>query len=121
MKLRPKTGHLIYQPLDTLFTMSELFGSTTQKYDAGSGDYIADRSLTPFILQPHYAVNDKEGRMTNGDYTEDLVNCIWTISAKVKKAAPKLGTDYTIDEKTRTRQAMSALPQTTLIRVVAMC
>jgi len=100
MKLRPKTGHLIFQPLDTLFTMSELFGSTTQKYDAGSGDYIADRSLTPFVLQPHFSVNDKEGRMTNGDYTEELVNCIWTISAKVNKAAPRLGTDYTVDDTT---------------------
>ena len=42
MKLRRKGGHLIHMPLDTLFTMSELFGSLLQKYDAVTGEYIDD-------------------------------------------------------------------------------
>ena len=100
MKLRPKEGHIIFQPLDTLFTMAELFGSPTQKYDASTGEYIADRTKTPFTLQPNFSVTDKEGKMLSGDYTEELTNCVWTVSAKVNKDAPVLGTHYSVDEKT---------------------
>ena len=87
-------------PLDTLFTMSELFGSPLQKYDAVTGEYIDDRTLTPFTLQPQFSINDKEG-VLSGDHTNELVNCIWTVSAKVNKAAPVKGTHYTIDDQTQ--------------------
>lgn len=68
MKLRQKGGHLIHMPLDTLFTMSELFGSLLQKYDAITGEYIDDRTLTPFTLKPNFSLSDKEGVMA-GDHT----------------------------------------------------
>ena len=99
MKIRRKEGHLVYMPPDTLFTMSELFGSPLQKYDAITGDYVADRILTPFTLQPHFSINDKEGMLT-GDHTSELVNCVWTVSARVGNAAPVKGTHYTVDEST---------------------
>ena len=86
-------------PLDTLFTMLELFGSPLQKYDTVTGEYIDDRTLTPFTLQPQFSINDKEG-VLSGDHTSELVNCIWTVSAKVNKAAPVKGTHYTIDDQT---------------------
>mgnify|MGYP006988831151 CR=1 FL=1 len=99
MKLRKKEGHIIYMPLDTMFSMLELFGSPLQKYDAVTGEYIDDRTLTPFTLQPHFSINDKEGALS-GDHTSELVNCIWTVSAKVNKAAPVRGTHYTINDQT---------------------
>jgi hypothetical protein len=99
MKVRGKEGHLIYMPPDTLFTMSELFGSPLQKCNAVTGEYEADRTLTPFTLQPHFSINDKEGQLT-GDHTSELVNCVWTVSARVNNAAPVRGTHYTVDDTT---------------------
>ena len=99
MKLRKKQGNIIYMPLDTLFSMSELFGSMQQKYDAVEGEYIADRTTSPFTLQPNFSVTDKEGNLS-GDHTADLVNCVWTVSAKVNNAAPVRGTHYTINDAT---------------------
>lgn len=99
MKLRQKGGHLIHMPLDTLFTMSELFGSLLQKYDAVTGEYIDDRTLTPFTLKPNFSLSDKEGAMA-GDHTSELTNCIWTISARVNNASPVRDTHYTINEQT---------------------
>lgn len=99
MKLRGKQGKIIFMPLDTLFTMSELFGSTQQKYDAVTGDYIADRTTAPFTLKPNFSVTDKEGRLS-GDHTADLVNCVWTVSARVNNASPVRNTHYTINDST---------------------
>lgn len=113
MKLRKKEGHLIYMPLDTMFSMAELMGSPLQKYDAVTGEYVDDRTLTPFTLQPHFSLTDKEGTM-KGDYTGDLVNCVWTVSAKVKSTSPVKGTDYTIDGQTHALTIMFNLdPDTT--------
>ncbi len=97
MKLRKKQGKIIFMPLDTLFTMSELFGSTQQKYDAVTGEYIVDRTMAPFTLKPNFSVTDKEGRLS-GDHTAELVNCVWTVSARVNNAAPIRNTHYTIND-----------------------
>ena len=88
--MKKKEGHLIYLPLDKLFTMAELFGSPLQKYDAVTGEYSADRTLTPFTLQPQFSVSDKEG-VLSGDHTGDLVNCVWEVSARVGNASPVRG------------------------------
>ena len=97
--MKKKEGHLIYLPLDKLFTMAELFGSPLQKYDAVTGEYSADRTLTPFTLQPQFSVSDKEG-VLSGDHTGDLVNCVWEVSARVGNASPVRGTHYTVNDVT---------------------
>lgn len=113
MKLRKKEGHLIYMPPDKMFSMSELFGSMIQKYDAITGEYEADRTVTPFTLKPQFSINDKEGTLS-GDHTSELVNCVWTVSARVNNAAPVRGTHYTIDDTTHALTLMCNLdPDTT--------
>lgn len=113
MKLRKKEGHLIYMPPDKMFSMSELFGSMIQKYDAITGEYEADRTITPFTLKPQFSINDKEGTLS-GDHTSELVNCVWTVSARVNNAAPVRGTHYTIDDTTHALTLMCNLdPDTT--------
>lgn len=100
MKLRPKVGRIIHQPLEALFTMRELAGSPSQKYDAVTDTYISDRTLTPFALEPLYSVSDPSGELPEGDYTSQLVNCVWTVTGKTNKHVPVLGTDYTVDPAT---------------------
>lgn len=100
MRLRPKVGRILHQPLDTLFVMRELAGSPTQKYDATTDSYIADRTLTPFVLEPLFSVSDPGGELPNGDYSAQLVNCVWTITGRTDGHSPVLGTDYTIDPVT---------------------
>ena len=113
MKLRKKEGHLIYMPPDKMFSMSELFGSMIQKYNAITGEYEADRTITPFTLKPQFSINDKEGTLS-GDHTSELVNCVWTVSARVNNAAPVRGTHYTIDDTTHALTLMCNLdPDTT--------
>ena len=99
MKLRKKQGNIIHMPLDTMFSMSELFGSLQQKYDAVTDEYITDRTMSPFTLKPQFSVTDKEGKLS-GDHTADLVNCVWTVSARVNNAAPVRGTHYTVNDAT---------------------
>ena len=95
-------GHIIQPtPLDTMFSMKELHGTLSQKYDAINGLYIADRTLTPFVLKPEFSVNDKTGKIPNGDYTAQLINCVWTVKCKVKGNAPVAGKDYVVNEETK--------------------
>lgn len=100
MRLRPKVGRILHQPLDTLFTMREMAGSTLQRYDASTGSYVADRTLTPFVLEPLFSVSDPSEEMPDGDYTRQLVNCVWTVTGRTNGHAPVLGTDYTVDPVT---------------------
>lgn len=106
MKLRKNGGKVIFQPLDKMFSMGELFGSPSQRYDAATGHYNADRTLTPYTLQPQLSLSDPAGAMASGDYTADLVNVTWTIEATVKGAAPVRGTHYTIDDTTHALTVM---------------
>ncbi|MBR1880672.1 MAG: hypothetical protein IJ804_08015 [Prevotella sp.] len=100
MRLRPKVGRILHQPLDTLFVMREMAGSPTQKYDASTDSYNADRTLTPFVLEPLFSASDKGGELPDGDYTDQLVNCVWTVTGRTNGHSPVLGTDYTIDQAT---------------------
>lgn len=98
--MRRKDGRIIFQPLDTLLTMSEIAGSPLQKYDVVNDEYIADRELTPYTLKPVFSVTDKDSVVTGGDHASELVNVVWTVSARKNNAAPVFGTDYTIDPVT---------------------
>ena len=100
MKLKRKEGHLIYQPLDKLFNVVEKFGSLSQTYDALTGDYLVDRTLTPMVLQPVLSLSDPDGILPDGDYTSQLVNCVWTVTGQVRGESPQQGTHYTIDDRT---------------------
>ena len=100
MRLRPKVGRILHQPLDTLFVMREMAGSPTQKYDASTDSYNAVRTLTPFVLEPLFSASDKGGELPDGDYTDQLVNCVWTVTGRTNGHSPVLGTDYTIDQAT---------------------
>ncbi len=95
--IRQKEGHIVYQPLESLFTMSELFGSMSQEYDAETGEYTPDRTLTPFTLLPNYSVTDNTGGVPTGGFTSALSNVIWTVTARVNGSNPVLNTHYTID------------------------
>lgn len=100
MRLRPKVGRILHQPLDTLFVMREMAGSPTQKYDATADSFVADRTLTAFVLEPLFSVSDPGGEMPEGDYTEQLVNCVWTLTGRTNGHTPVRGTDYTVDAAT---------------------
>lgn len=81
--------------------MRELAGSPTQKYDATTDSYNADRTLTPFSLAPLFSVSDSGGELPEGDYTAQLVNCVWTVTGRTNGHAPVLGTDYTVNAVTK--------------------
>lgn len=117
MKLRKNGGRMIFQPLDKMFTVLPLFGSTAQKYDVATGEYNEDRTLTPFTLQPQLSLSDPQGAMASGDYTEQLVNVVWTIEASVRGSAPVRGTHYTIDDTTHALTLMCNLDPDTRGRI----
>lgn len=98
--IRKKSGKLIYQPLDNLFSMITKAGSLQQKYDAGADEYIEDRTLTPLVLQPHFELSDSQNVLIDGDYTSLLVNCVWTVTGTSNGAPLTLGTHYTVNPVT---------------------
>lgn len=100
MKLRPKVGRMLHQPLDTLFVMREMAGSPVQKYDISTDSFDADRTLTPFVLEPLFSVSDQSGEMDDGDYTDKLANCVWKVSGRTNGHSPVPGTDYIVDSTT---------------------
>lgn len=97
--LKEKQGNVVYKPLDFEFQVLELGGSCTQKYDAVQGDYLPDRTLTPFVLQPRLLVKDPHGQL-NGDQTTKMVNVTWTVDSKTAGTAWQRGTHYQIDSDT---------------------
>lgn len=99
--IRKREGKIIYQPLETIFTMLELFGSLHQEYDSETGEYNADRTKTPFTLMPTYSVTDSRGGVPSGGFTSKLSNVIWTVTAQVAGKSPVKDTHYTIDSNTQ--------------------
>ncbi len=99
--MRRKNGKIIFQPLDTALTMSEIAGSPLQKYDVVTQEYVTDRELTPFFLKPHFEVKSNDGSTADGDCTANLVNVVWTVSARKNGIAPVRGTDYTVNDVTK--------------------
>lgn len=109
MKARTKTGHIVHRPLDKLFDMIPKGGSLQQKYDAVSGEYIADRTLTPMVLQPSLQISDPSGVLADGDYTSSMVNVVWRISGTIGGHPLTEGTHYVIDPVTYSLTLMANL------------
>jgi hypothetical protein len=86
-----------------MFQMLELGGSYIQKLNTISGEYIPDRSLTPYLLKPKLVITDPDGVFPTGDYTSYLVNVTWTVTSYMNGSGIKLsaGPDYTIDNSTK--------------------
>ena len=79
MRLKKTGGKLVHEPLSFSFSMLELGGSNVQKYNAITGAYVPDRSLTPYMLKPQLIIEDPEGNIVTGDYATSMRNVVWTL------------------------------------------
>lgn len=80
MKLRKKSGHVVYSPLSYVFQVLKMGGSVMQKYDATSSSFIPNRGATPLILAPSLVISDPDNIVATADYVSSMVNATWTLS-----------------------------------------
>lgn len=99
MKLKATGGRVVHSPLSYSFNMLELGGSYIQKYDAVSGTFIPDRSLTPYTMKPQLVISDPDGNVPTGEYSSALVNVLWevTLYKNGKQETLSSGKDYVVD------------------------
>lgn len=99
MKLKVTGGRVVHSPLSYSFNMLELGGSYIQKYDAVSGTFIPDRTLTPYTMKPQLVISDPDGNIPAGEYSSALVNVLWkvTLYKNGKGTSLSVGIDYTVD------------------------
>lgn len=68
-----------------------------QNYNAHTGEFTPDYTLTPFIIQPVVSILDKDEIMPSGRVNHQLTNVRWTeIVGGRKTAIPADSTDYEI-------------------------
>ncbi len=76
--MKTKRFDFNFRPLqiNTSFTID---GSVPDKqnYDADTGDYTPDYTLTPLIIQPQVSCIDKDGLLTGGNVNNQLANVKW--------------------------------------------
>lgn len=99
MKMKATGGRVVHSPLSYSFNMLELGGSYIQKYDAVSGIFIPDRTLTPYTMKPQLVISDPDGNIPTGEYSSALVNVLWKVSLykNGKETVLSMGKDYTVD------------------------
>lgn len=99
MKLKSVGGRVVHSPLSYSFNMLELGGSYVQKYDAVSGEFIPDRTLTPYTMKPQLVISDPDGNIPDGEYSSALVNVLWkvTLYSDNEKTVLTAGKDYSVD------------------------
>ncbi|MDO5395658.1 MAG: hypothetical protein Q4F07_06810 [Bacteroidales bacterium] len=89
-----------------------------QSYDAVSGEYSPDYTLTPLMLQPMVSVIDKDGIISSGTINASLANITWTVTEGTQtRVITDSDTDYTIERSgphagrlTVRRNAMQGVP-----------
>lgn len=101
MKIKQTSGHVVHSPLSYSFQIIEQGGSSVQKYDTMSGSYVANRTITPFVLQPRLIISDPDGTLATGDYTSQLVNVAWGLTLTEGSQSGIVTTGYTVDNTTK--------------------
>jgi hypothetical protein len=83
--------------------MIEQGGSSTQKFNTLTNEWVPDRSLLPYVLQPDLEVTDPDHTIIDGNHTADMTNVKWTaeIFRNNEWAPMTVGTDYSVDSATK--------------------
>lgn len=106
MKLRKRSGHVVYSPLSYMFQVLEMGGSPMQKYDATTSSFIPNRQATPFVLKPVLIISDPDGIVATADYVTHMNSVAWTLTVNdgtgtvTLPATANGATNYTIDPTT---------------------
>ena len=96
--IRESQGRVVLNPVSVSFGVTVLGGSYTQQFNADSGEYEPDRSLTPLILIPSLRVNAPDYADASGDMTAKLVNVAWTVRGESDSGTWQIGKDYTVSD-----------------------
>lgn len=90
MKIKKKSGYVVFMPLSDVFQMIELGGSYMQKYDTLTGSYVPNRGITPFMIQPSLIISDPDNIMATADYAHHMRNVSWTLTLYTNGTASTL-------------------------------
>ncbi|MCC8154272.1 MAG: hypothetical protein LIP01_08700 [Tannerellaceae bacterium] len=89
-----------YEALSVTKSMTFDGGSTKQVYYAESKQYMPDRELTPFTLQPVIIISDPDGIIPTGDKAGSLSAVRWFVgSTDAANQITSLNPDYTLGAK----------------------
>lgn len=99
MKLKSTGGRVVHAPLSFSFQMLELGGSYIQKYNTVLLQYVPNRTLTPYRMQPQLIIADPDNNIPTGEYTSYLTNVLWTVKLYKNKTVTTLAEkiNYTVD------------------------
>lgn len=97
--IKDRQGRTVYKPLSSEFEVLELRPSFVQKYDVLQAEYIPDRTLTPFVLQPKLTIVDPHG-LESGDRTCNMINVVWHVDGQYNGVKWENGKDYVVDSVT---------------------
>lgn len=78
MAIRTKRFDFNWKPLQMQISLVEDKGVPGQQnYNADTQEYTPDYTITPFILQPHVSIIDRDGILENGRINNQLANVNW--------------------------------------------
>lgn len=97
--IKDRQGRTVYKPLSSEFEVLSLRPSFVQKYDVLQAEYIPDRTLTPFVLQPKLTIVDPHG-LESGDRTCNMINVVWHVDGQYNGVKWENGKDYVVDSVT---------------------
>lgn len=123
MKLRKRSGHVVYSPLSYMFQVLEMGGSPMQKYDATTSSFIPNRQATPFVLKPALIISDPDGIVATADYVTHMNSMAWTLTVNDGTGTVPLpatangATNYIIDPTTHKLTIFTNLYPTGVIHV----
>jgi hypothetical protein len=125
MKIRKKTGHVVYSPLSYIFQVLEMGGSAMQKYDATTSSFLPNRQATPFVLMPSLIISDPDGVVATADYVTQMNSVAWTLTINdgnggadvVLPATENSQVNYTVDSITHKLTIRKNLYPTGVIHV----
>ena len=117
--IRESQGRVVLNPVSVSFGVTVLGGSYTQQFNADSGEYEPDRSLTPLILIPSLWVNDPDYADASGDMTGKLVNVAWTVRGESDSGTWQIGKDYTVSDNKLTIYGNTKVDTEADIKLVA--
>lgn len=84
MEGQKKRIHRDYEPLTASVSLSVESGGSpaTQVYDAASGEYDPDRSITPTVIRPIVTAGASDGSWPNADTNKYLADIKWFVNGK---------------------------------------
>lgn len=78
--IKKTVAHIVYSPLQAVFTMKLAGGTLSQEFNAFTGQTIPNRAVVPLILEPTLYIKDPDGYIQSGDKTSELINCKWFVN-----------------------------------------